>query len=582
MSSENNKYRILFANLLERLVQDDASGKYSLPGIITNDERRSLIFAQRAFEHADSTEVTLDQDDDREKYFSKPEPEPEPEPKNFVADEPAHDETEEKGILTSQGIDALLDISALQAGDFDDEIMLGIDFGTAYSKACMIRTKDNDEEILDLPLGEYAGEDVLTMPVHSSLFIAPDGRLYFGPIAVEKSEEAASEGMEVTRVDSVKSFLIEEGRVTLDDTPLPKLYNPTEVEISKEALVTFYLGYLLYLVRTAAFDRHSVDISKIRRRVSLPYYKEGHREKVVKELSRLFSFGEVLSKSFSSEWENGFRIEDVKYLYEWMRKNIKKNSPFIDRFVEEPLAVAGSRLSSTGASSGSVCMVVDVGAGTTDFNMFEILANAKTGLNDAREVGGSGYGLPYAGDYLDKVLLAFILRKAKNNRSSEDYQQAVISLRLDIRDYKERLFKENKLFYSLPGGRSGEVLLHEFMLDEKVKDFSQKLKDAFKHVLETIHPSWIKTKIRTKNLGQKLPVILTGGGADLPMVKTLVKGSIDVQNTIIELHLCDPAPAWLTDSYEGEIISMYPQLSVSIGGAKRFLISKSSVLNAYE
>ena len=374
---------------------------------------------------------------------------------------------------------------------FLPDIKLGLDFGTAYSKACMIKVDGDDEQILDLALGIYAGEDDLEMPVHSSLFIDPDGKLYFGPIAVEKSLEARAKGLNVSRIDSIKSFLIDEDRVTIDDSPLEKVFNPTDVKISKAALLTFYLGYLLNLVREVASESHNIDISEVKQRVSLPCYKGDHRAKVVSEISKLFAFGEVLGKSFKSEWEDGFEMQVVVDLYEWMRLNISISSPYIETFLEEPLAVAGSRLAIKGRSAGNVCMVVDVGAGTTDFTMFEIFANSKKYNIVATEVKGSEYGVPVAGDKLDKILLAYILTEAGIGRDNEHYKEVVLSLRLDIRNYKERLFKHNSLSYSLPNGITGQVKLGDFMQEKSVRDYTRELKQAFIHVLESIHPLFL-------------------------------------------------------------------------------------------
>jgi molecular chaperone HscA len=319
----------------------------------------------------------------------------------------------------------------------------------------------------------------------------------------------------------------------------------------------------------------------VQQRISLPCYEPNHRAKVIKEISKLFMLGEVLGKSFRDEWENGFRIVDVMYLYDWMRSNIKRSSPYIEHFLEEPLAVAGSRLSIAGASTGNVCMVVDVGAGTTDFTMFEIFADAKKDSAVATQVKGSEYGVPVAGDRLDTILLAYILKDAGVSRSDENYKELLVSLRLDIRDYKERLFSVNLLTYSLPSGITGQVKLNEFLQDNSVKSFSQDLHNAFVHVLSSIHPSWIKTKIRKKNMHSKLPIILTGGGAGLPMVRNLAKGVIDVHNYSIQLFLSPAVPAWLEDEYEGEIVDLYPQMAVSLGSAKQFVIQKTGIKEEY-
>ncbi len=370
-----------------------------MPGVITPDERSALLFARQIVVASQSSSASCAASEENilsGKSVTEPandigagaEPASKFKSSIAVTSEPESSHIVEQSV-SSRGIERLLDRSALYPENFLPDIKLGLDFGTAYSKACMVKTELGEETILDLPLGIYAGEDALQMPVHSSLFIDLDGRLYFGPIAVERSLDARAAGAAVSRIDSIKSFLIDENRVTIDDSPLPKAYNPTDIHVSKAALLTFYLGYLLYLVREAAREGFELDINKIQQRISLPCYEPNHRTKVIKEISKLFMLGEVLGKSFKGEWESGFRIEDVMYLYDWMRANIQKNSPYIERFLEEPLAVASSRLSVNGASFGNVCMVVAVGASNKDFTMFEVFADAKKDYSIATEVKGS-------------------------------------------------------------------------------------------------------------------------------------------------------------------------------------------------
>ena len=591
MKADDEKNKLLFDNIINRILQDESCNKYSLPGVITVDEYSALIYAQKLVSHRKDSDSDNTDSIENTSQGVKPTSSADNIERLKVTHETSRvgnikEDQNTSRIAEIQNISVgskaeVLDLSVLSPTDFLPDIKLGLDFGTAYSKACMIKVSGNEENILDLALGIFAGEDSLEMPVHSSLFIDPDGRLYFGPLAVEKSLEARSKGLNVSRIDSIKSFLIDEDRVTVDDSPLEKIFNPTDVEISKATLLTFYLGYLLNLVREVASESHGIDIGEVRQRVSLPCYNGDHRAKVVNEISRLFAFGEVLGKSFTQEWESGFELSYAVELYEWMRSNVTLCSPYIEVFLEEPLAVAGSRLAINGVSTGNVCMVVDVGAGTTDFAMFEIFSDNKKDNIIATEIKGSEYGIPVAGDKLDKILLSFILREAGIRRDNEDYQEVVLSLRLDIRNYKEQLFKKNELTYSLPNGIHGQVKLSDFMQDKSVRDYTLELKDAFIHVLESIHPSWVKTKIRQKNAQSKLPVILTGGGAHLPMIKNLSKGTVDVAGYAIELFPSPIVPKWIDDEYDGEIINLYPQLAVAIGGAKQFVIQKTGVQKVF-
>lgn len=571
------KNLILLENLMDRLKFDEQHGQYLLPGIITQSERDSLeeaITALRSEIRETETTVTVGIEEAAQIRAPRVHAQSSAAEVREEAEETGHAVSEVvSDTISSEGIEKLLNVSVLSKRDFLDDIRIGIDFGTAYSKACMIATVDAEETIHDLPLGIFAGEDSLEMPVHSSLFIGTDARLYFGPIAVEKSEEMRGQGL--ARIDSIKAFLIDEERVTIDDSPLQKVYNPTDIEVPKTALIVFYLGYLIFLIRESAKDRHDIDIGLVRRRVSLPCYGSAHRDKVIGELYKLFAAGEVLGASFDNEWEAGFRLQDVLYFYNWMRANVSSDSPYIERFLEEPLAVASSRLSASGSSSGQVCMVMDIGAGTTDFTMFEIFANAASGYSDVREITGSSYGVPVAGDTLDTILLAYILRESGISRTAENYREVVTSLRLDIRDYKERLMKESELTYSMPGGATGRIVLSEFLQHPSVRNFTADLRKAMVHVLEAIHPSWMRSKIARRNLQPTLPVIVTGGGANLPMIKSLIKGSVSANGGTVDLFLSPRVPAWLENEYEGEIISLYPQMAVAIGGSKKFVIDKA-------
>lgn len=583
MINARERQKILLENILNRLQEEEEGAKYILPGIITAEEREALLSANKLFQAEDGVEEFvaqyppegLDTDADHAKNQVPPH---ESGRKHYSQNLKRQDSSR----LSSEGIEGLLKLDLLQPRtNFSDECFIGIDFGTAYSKACMLGTDEESENIMELPLGIHAGEEALQMPVHSSLFLDIDGRLYFGPIAVEKSEERRGEGRHHNRIDSIKQFLIDDDRVTIDDRPLAGVFNPTETEVSKAALITFYLGYLMFLIRVAARETHQTDAGNVRYRVCLPCYQPAHKQKVIKEISQLFLMGEVLGVSFEEEWERGFRIEDVAYLFNWMRQNISQSSCRLDRFIEEPLAVASSRLGRAGKSTGNVAMVVDVGAGTTDFSMFEIFADAGSGYFSARSIKGSEHGIPIAGDKLDSILLSFILDQAAIDRSHDAYREILSSLRLDIREYKERLFHSHNLIYTLYNGTSGEVKLDQFLQTAQVKKFTSDLKGAFVQVLENIHASWLNKKILKANTALKLPVILTGGGASLPMVRSLAKGVVEVKGQVIPLHLSPTVPAWIEASYEGEIIELYPQMSASIGASKQFVIDSQQQITNY-
>ena len=100
-------------------------------------------------------------------------------------------------------------------------------------------------------------------------------------------------------------------------------------------------------------------------------------------------------------------------------------------------------------------------------------------------------------------------------------------------------------------------------------------------VLSNIHTSWLRTKIPQKNDNSALPVVLTGGGANLPMIRNLAKGVVKVNGFSIRLFPAPLVPKWILDEHDGEIIDLYPQMSVSIGSSKQFVIEKSGIVEEY-
>jgi len=74
--------------------------------------------------------------------------------------------------------------------------------------------------------------------------------------------------------------------------------------------------------------------------------------------------------------------------------------------------------------------------------------------------------------------------------------------------------------------------------------------------------------------GGRVTLVLTGGGASLPMVKDLAQGSIVIGDKNLQAIQAKEFPQWLADDYP-ELESDYPRISVSLGGARKNIISDS-------
>lgn len=116
-----------------------------------------------------------------------------------------------------------------------------------------------------------------------------------------------------------------------------------------------------------------------------------------------------------------------------------------------------------------------------------------------------------------------------------------------------------------------EVELEEFLELEAVRKFGQNLRNTMIEILKSVDESWLGW-VRA-NPGRYLTVALTGGGAELPMVKELAEGSISIDGAGISLVGAKRFPEWLRDVDENLEVD-YPRVAVSIGGGRRRVIGR--------
>ena len=209
-------------------------------------------------------------------------------------------------------------------------------------------------------------------------------------------------------------------------------------------------------------------------------------------------------------------------------------------------------------------MVVDVGAGTTDFGLFVSTRMSNNEEVDPRvfQVPASIQGLMQAGDKVDGMLRAFIAHKEKVDTSDSSGRMIMADLGRRIRGLKEVLFKSERLEYALADGTVGHVAMEEFLADETVKRFGLAIDAGFKKALEAVDDTWLRWLAKD---GVRLHVVLTGGSSTLPMMKALAEGMIEVREFRILRERVDPKPEWM-DSVSDELSAVYPQLAVAIGG----------------
>ncbi|MEH6649517.1 MAG: hypothetical protein V7707_05740 [Motiliproteus sp.] len=220
------------------------------------------------------------------------------------------------------------------------------------------------------------------------------------------------------------------------------------------------------------------------------------------------------------------------------------------------------------AKVNSLLLVIDVGAGTSDFSMFRVTFDPATEESSSREIKGSKRAILEAGNHLDKLLTEYILMKAEVTSDDPRNRRIRGALILEIRGFKEALFRQGDVVVPLLGGeKSVDVELNEFLQLEPVQRFSQALHETMIEILKTIDPAWLRSA-PFNGIG----IVLTGGGAELPMVQELAMGNTLVQGTQLTIKKTPRFPAWLEEEHYG-LEEEYPRIAVSLGGARQQYIT---------
>lgn len=542
---DNVKASILISNLIERLVTD-SNGSMSLPGLLTSNELKALQFAISELGSGLAVSGTA------------PAVNPPLPPPAAVPDGP-HVKVAAKPVSAIS-----LDMSVLKMPKVND-MRLCLDFGTAMSKATLV-LDGGEEQICVLELGKPGDqEEISNVMLISSVYIDNTGLIWFGKNAVDRSLIEGGDGSR-QRLDNIKRRLSEDG---FDDVVGAPIFAPQGVQVTYGQMILAYLTFLTWAtsraLESSGYQRN------VQRRFAMPCFPSDKSRNVSHELRQMLGEAQVLADTFSASITSGIPVADfvaaVKNL-----KATKVDYPFMAEDITEPLGVAGALLSWRNRVDMLV-MVIDVGAGTSDLSLYRILVDPEKRLNTAQEVANSARGITEAGNFLDRVLIEFILKKAGVKSDADGAVVARSKLELNIRDYKETLFNEKFLFIALANGLDVEIELDEFLSIEAVKGFGDTLRAAMVEIMETVDYSFVEWIL--SNPSRYLTVALTGGGAALPMVQDLAKGSILVSGQKVPVQAALPFPTWLKADH-AELEDDFPRIAVSLGGARKILIKRGN------
>ena len=561
---ESTKAKIILANLRER-IEVGSDGKFRLEGVITLRELEALDF------FISNLPDTPDLPTAPTVAPSRPEPAVAG-PITAPTVEPAPSQPEPEPPAEES---VTLDLSTLSLPDADTTYRVCLDFGTAMSKASFVHDNEDEgmEDIQVLKLGIPGDqEEIDEVMLVSSVFIDPEGLLWFGQNAVKHAVEGSG-----SRIDNIKRAL-SEGNLNV---PVDATYNPTSHPLTYKDIVLAYLTFFTWAINYALENdvESPVVARNFKRRFAMPCFPRANARIVEGELKTLLGEAQILSDTFGDEIHQGLPLSRFLLALKQLRAETRDYT-FIEGSVTEPLGVAGSLLSWQ-SNHDSLALVVDIGAGTSDFSLYRL----KVTVNDdgtidkakttAGEVDGTARGIQQAGNHLDKLLKGFILQKAGISGSHDKFQNISHALERNIRDHKESLFNSGSVFVPLYNGDAVDVSLTEFVALDEVKAFEKSLRKTLVEILESADKDWINWV--QANPSHNLTIVLTGGGATLPMVRKLAEGTVTAHGKTIPVAAARSFPEWLRADYP-DLEAPYPRIAVSLGGARRNIIRSMGVL----
>lgn len=412
-----------------------------------------------------------------------------------------------------------------------------------------------DSTPVELALGKRAGAS--GYPVDSSIFISDDGILHFGPQAVELGTAAAPLGR--VRFDSPKARLSMGQQLDIYRAQVAKEINPIgDIPITEGELITLYLGYLTDLA-TSELQAHGVS-RYCARRFARPCWSEERNKWAEPLLRKMLAQAQILADTFHDQWHSGIPMTKAKAALEQLKLLPGLPDYLLTEGIPEPVAAAASLMLAEEAQR-ELFMVVDVGAGTTDYGLFLLQHNPEKDVCLVRIVPGTVKVLEQAGNRVDDLLKFFVLELEGIDKASPEGAHNLSFLQSTIRLQKEALFRDGQVEIPLANRSRAVVHLDAFLASSRVKAFSQQLQRELLQALGAAGDGYLDLMADSH-----LNVVLTGGGADLPMVQELATDVVEVRGRRILRKPIPHVPTWITERYP-QFAPQYPQLAVAIGGA---------------
>ena len=460
-----------------------------------------------------------------------------------------------------------LDLGLLTAAP-DPKWLACVDFGTGLSKICLVRRhepgKTTSSDVLPLPIGPRSGTSRASLLAPSTLYVVDD-RVHFADRALQRSAE--HDDPERERFDSPKQILSEMTNGALDGLP-PKRQEPSQ-KLTRGDLMALLLAYMIWHAHTAAGRAGIKSLPKLR--FARPAWTAAQASSGEEQLLRLFACAFAIAGTLRDRLDSpdGLPISDAQSLLNQIRERADlqqqllahvelghDHSDCISRgFVPEATAVAAGAIRPKLGKRRHL-VVVDVGAGTSDFGTFVTVPG--DGRGKIKELSNGRRVVLRGGNFVDQQVIAVLKERAGLVDGMPASVAPMAYLKREASRIKEQLFQGGTVTERFPNGQVVRASLAELLDREPVKDFANELWEKFS---QTFAVAFGYLRGLT-DLPDSIEIILTGGGGQLPMVRDLVTRAEREFN--FPVTLIDAIPDWMTDTNWRQV---FPQLAVAIGGA---------------
>jgi molecular chaperone HscA len=166
-----------------------------------------------------------------------------------------------------------------------------------------------------------------------------------------------------------------------------------------------------------------------------------------------------------------------------------------------------------------------------------------------------------AGDQLDSVLAKELMERAHLGEDPGLKRRVHASLVTTVRQLKEQLFTTGTLTHQLSNDHVVSLSRDEFLQAPGVKAFTSQLEDALEH------SSGRSMGAGLRPLLGAVSVVLTGGGAELPMIEGLAARSCKLADESVAFKLAPKLPKLVEEEFDSVFAAEDPKLAVALGGA---------------